>query len=88
MKKRVQDQAPERSDQAKAWLGENISEQERRYDSIAKEMDDLSPKRAKWYEEFLNIMKTRGFHFNGDQRRVIPQNQIPKKPNRPDKVVW
>lgn len=88
MKRRVQDEAPGRSKEAKAWLDENTSEQAKRYAGIAKEMDELSPKRAKWYADFLNIMKTRGFHWNGDQRRVIPEDQIPKKPDRPDKVVW
>lgn len=88
MKKRVQDEAPKRSKEAQNWINENLGEQETRYEAIAKEMDDLAPQREKWYEEFLSIMRTRGFNFNGDMRRVIPEDDIPKKPNRKDRVVW
>ena len=88
MKKRVQDETPKRSKETQDWIDENIAEQEERYDAIVKEMDELAPKREKWYEEFLNIMRTRGFNFNGDMRRVIPEDEIPQKPNRKDRVVW
>ncbi|MEL7028680.1 MAG: hypothetical protein AAGL49_05580 [Pseudomonadota bacterium] len=88
MVKRVQDEAPPRTAEAQSWVDENVAEQKVRYTSIAKEMDDLAPKRAGWYEEFLTIMETKGFNFNGDQRRVIAKEDIPTKPDRPDKVVY
>jgi len=88
MKKRVQDERPPRSPEAEAWLAENIAEQRSRYDAIAQEMDELAPTRANWYAEFLQIMETKGFSFNGDQRRVIAKEDIPQKPDRPDKVIW
>lgn len=88
MTKRVQDEAPDRTKEAQAWVDENLADQEKRYDSIVKEMDDLAPKRAKWYEDFLNIMRTKGFNWNGDQRVVIPEDKIPQKPNRKDRVIW
>ena len=88
MKKRVQDEAPARDPSAEKWVAENVAEQKTRYGAIAKEMDDLAPTRAGWYQAFLNIMRTKGFNFNGDQRRVIPMDEIPAKPDRPDRVVF
>ena len=51
---------------------------------------DLAPKRAKWYEEFLERIQRpgRGFNVHFTERRVIPDEEIPKKPRRKDKVVW
>ena len=50
--------------------------------------EDLAPEREQWYREFLQIVQTRGFNANGDQRRVITAAEVPKKPNRPHKVVY
>jgi hypothetical protein len=89
MAKRVQDTKPARSAEAKAWVQENILEQKKRHAAIQKEInEDLAPQREKWYREFLQIVQTKGFNANGDQRRVIKAADIPKKPNRPDKVVY
>ena len=88
MAKRVQDEAPERSAEAQAWLDENVAEQQTRYEGIVKEMNDLAPTRAKWYAEFLEIVQTKGFNFDNDSRRVIPKEDVPTQPDRPDRVVF
>lgn len=88
MPKRVQDVKPPRKADAQAWLRENIAEQKKRYAAIVKEMDALEKEREKWYAEFLRIIQTRGFNFNGDQRVVIPPKLIPKKPKGRSKVVF
>jgi hypothetical protein len=89
MAKRVQDQKPPRSGEAKAWLQDNILEQKKRHAAIQKEMnEDLAPQRERWYREFLEVIQTKGFNVTGDQRRVIKPAEVPKKPKRPDRVVY
>ena len=89
MAKRVQDQKPARAAEARTWVQENVLEQKKRHAAIQKEMnEDLAPQREQWYREFLQIVQAKGFNANGDQRRVIKPAEVPKKPNRPDKVVY
>lgn len=88
MAKRVQDLKPARKADAQAWFKENVADQKKRYAAIVKEMDSLERDRQKWYAEFLRIVQTKGFNFNGDQRRVIPAKEIPKKPKGRSKVVF
>ncbi len=88
MTKKVQDEAPARSAEAQAWIDENVAEQQVRYEGIVKEMDELAPTRAKWYEEFLHIVQTKGFSADGDRRVVIKPENVPQKPDRPDRVVF
>jgi len=89
MAKRVQDQKPGRAGDAQAWVDENISEQKKRHAAIQKEInEDLAAQRAVWYREFLEVIQTRGFNMNGDLRRVIKGDAVPKKPNRPDRAVY
>jgi hypothetical protein len=88
MPKRVQDVKPPRRPDAEAWFRENVAEQKKRYAAIVREMDALEKEREKWYAEFLRIIQTRGFNFNGDQRVVIPAKLIPKKPKGRSKVVF
>ncbi|RME64055.1 MAG: hypothetical protein D6782_09010 [Alphaproteobacteria bacterium] len=88
MAKRVQDEKPKRDAKARAWMKENISEQEARYQAIVKEMDDLEPKRKRWYAEFLEIIQTRGFNVTGDMRRKIRKSELPKKPKGRARVVF
>jgi len=89
MSKRVQDVAPPRPGENKAWLKENIAEQKKRHRAIMKEMnDDIAPQRAKWYKQFLKAVSTTGFNFNGDMKRVIAKKDLPKQPKRKDKVVY
>lgn len=88
MPKRVQDMKPPRRADAQAWFRENVAEQKKRYAAIVREMDGLARDREKWYSEFLRIIQTRGFNFNGDQRAVIPAKLIPKKPKGRSRVVF
>ena len=89
MAKRVQDQKPARPAEARAWIQENVLEQKKRHAAIQKEMnEDLAPQRERWYREFLDIVQTKGFNVSGDQRRAIKPGEVPKKPKRPDRVVY
>jgi len=75
----------------KAWIKKEIALQKQLHKKIAKAMnEDLVPKRAIWYEEFLERIQRpgRGFNVHFTERRVIPDDEIPKKPRRKDKVVW
>ena len=87
---RVQHQKPPMSDAAKSWLEEETAAQEQRYAAIVAEQEALTPDREQWYAEFLQIISTRGFNVTGDQRRVIGEDELPQRPDRPDamKVVW
>lgn len=88
--KYVQDEKPERSDEVKAWLDEEIAAQKIRHDAIATEMADLQEERNGWIANFLKIIQNRGFNVNGDMRRQIADDEMPSRPDRPDadKVVW
>ncbi|MDJ0928084.1 MAG: hypothetical protein QNJ73_10595 [Gammaproteobacteria bacterium] len=88
MAQRVQDQKPERDDAAKAWMKENVAEQKKRWKAIYDAQEKLWPKRKKWYKEFLQIIQTRGFNWDGDNLRKIPKKEIPKEPKRKHKVVF
>ena len=75
----------------KAWIKKEIKLQQALHKKISKEMNvDLAPKRAKWYDEFFERIQRpgRGFNVHFETRRVIPDEEIPKKPRRKDKVVW
>ena len=87
---RVQNDKPPRSAEAQAWLEAETADQQRRYEGIVAEQQALTPDRERWYAEFLEIVSTRGFNVTGDQRRVIGEDELPRKPDRPDamKVVW
>lgn len=89
MTKRVQDAKPARSKEADGWVKENIVEQKKRHAAIMKEInEELAPKRERWYQDFLEIVQTKGFNANGDHRIVIKAADIPKKPKRPDRAVY
>jgi len=89
MANRVQQVKPACSGEAKAWLRENIREQEKRHAAIQKEMnEDLAAQRERWYQEFLQIVQTKGYNVTGDQRRAIKPSEVPKKPKRPERVVY
>jgi hypothetical protein len=74
----------------KAWLKKEIALQRKLHKKIAKEMDDLAPARAKWYEEFFMRLQNpaRGFNIHFTDRRVIAEEELPKKPRRKDRVIW
>lgn len=79
----------DRSPEEEAWLEEETAEQEQRFSQIEKEMEDLKPIRAKWYSEFFDRISTTGFNVDGDDKMVIPRDQLPVQPDgKDDRVVW
>lgn len=79
----------ERSAEEEAWLEEEIAEQEERFAKIEQAMEDIKPQRAKWYREFFDRITHRGFNVDGDEKVVIPRDQLPVQPEgREDRVVW
>ena len=79
----------ERSREEEEWVREEIAEQEQRFAKIDKQMNDLEPTRAKWYEEFFDRLSLRGFNTDGDQKMKIKREDLPVKPEgREDRVVW
>jgi len=79
----------DRTANEEAWLQEEIAEQEQRFTEIEKTMEDLKPLRAKWYQEFFDRISTIGFNVDGDDKMVIPRDQLPVQPEgRDDRVVW
>ena len=42
-------------------------------------MNDLAPKRAKWYKQFLKTVSTTGFNVTGDMKRVIKKSELPDR---------
>lgn len=90
MAKHVQDHRPPVTKEARAWLKEEVEDQERRYQAIVKEQEALTSEREKWYAEFLHIVQTRGFNVTGDMRRPISKEEVPEKPDRNNamQVVW
>ncbi len=78
----------EKSAEAKKWIGDESAEQEKRYQQIVKDMDDLSDERDVWVEKFFERIQTRGFNVHYDNRRQIPDDELPTRPDRPFKVVF
>jgi len=78
----------EKSAEAEKWISDEGAEQEERYNKIVKEMDDLSEERDVWVEKFFGRIQTRGFNVHYDNRRQIPDEELPKRPDRPFKVVF
>ena len=71
----------------RAWLEENLAEQERRYAEIVTAMEALGPQRDAWINAFLGRIQRRGYNEDGDRLRRIGADEIPKRPRRPHKVV-
>jgi hypothetical protein len=71
-------------------MDEELVAQEARYKAIVEELDGISEERAEWIDEFLRLIQTRGFNVTGDTKRKIPDEEMPKKPARPDatRVIW
>lgn len=72
----------------KKWLDEEVAEQDERYRKIVAEMEALDPTRDQWYEAFFDRLKAYGFNMDGDDRLKIPEEQLPKKPDRKHTVVY
>ena len=71
-----------------AWIKEEASEQEERYQKIVAEMKALDTTRDQWYEEFFERLKKYGFNEDGDRRRKLDDAEIPVKPERDHVVVY
>ena len=79
---------PEMTADEKAWFAEELQEQIARYETIVKEMGDLTAEREKWVADFLHRVKTRGFHWHAENRRVIPKEEIRPRYGRPLQVIY
>lgn len=88
--KRVQDERPERSQEAKDWIDGEIDAQQVRYDGIVEEIDGIQEERNGWIARFLEVIQTKGFNVNGDMRRPVADEEMPTRPDTPDadKVIW
>ena len=78
----------EKSAEAEKWIRDEGAEQEERYKQIVQEMDDLSDERDVWVEKFFERIQTRGFNVHYDNRRAIPDDELPTRPARKFKVVF
>ena len=72
----------------KSWIGNELKQQQKRFKKILKNMEDLSPKREKWIAEFFDRITTRGTNIDGDIRRVVAPEELPKKPRRKFRVTY
>ena len=90
MSKNVQDNKPARDKEADAWMKDETAAQEVRYKAIVDEIDGKEDERAEWIEGFLNQIQTSGYNMPGDQKRLIPDEEMPTKPKRADamRVIW
>ncbi|MCS6805840.1 MAG: hypothetical protein RMM98_10750 [Acidobacteriota bacterium] len=79
---------PKRTQAVKAWLKQELKEQQEKYKRIVAEMDALSPQREKWIAEFFERIQTRGFNVHWDNRRKIKPEEIPPKPKKKIRVVY
>ena len=75
-------------DEVRKWLEEEAAEQEERYQKIVAEMEALDETREGWYQEFFERLKKYGFNVDGDQRAIIPEEELPARPDRDHKVVY
>lgn len=78
----------ERDSEAEAWIEEETREQEERFDVIVKQMDDLKPQRAKWYQQFFDRIQTIGYNMDADDKMQIAPQDLPLQDGREDQVIW
>jgi len=72
-----------------AWIEEERVEQEERFRTIVKQMDELDPEREKWYQEFFDRLTTIGFNQDGDLKVKIAPEDLPVKPaGRTNQVIF
>ena len=72
----------------KSWINNELKQQQKRFKKILKNMEDLSPKREKWIAEFFDRITTRGTNIDGDIRRVVAPEELPKPPRRKFRVTY
>ncbi len=75
-------------EEVRKWIEEEAAEQEERYQKIVAEMEALDTTRDQWYEEFFERLKKYGFNQDGDDKLIIPEEDLPVKPDRKHKVVY
>jgi len=79
---------PNRSREVKAWLKQELKEQQPRYQKIVAEMEALAPQREQWIQEFFERIQRRGFSVHAGIRRKIKPEEIPQRPQRKLRVVY
>ena len=88
MREKVQNQMPPRDADQQAWIDACATEQRARHQQIVADMDALSAQRDEWIEQFVERIQTLGFNYNCDAKRLIPEDEVPQRPDRPFKVVF
>lgn len=79
----------DRSPEVTAWIEEERAEQEDRFATIVKQMEELGPEREKWYQEFFDRITTLGFNQDGDLKVKIAPRDLPVKPaGRTSQVIF
>ena len=79
----------ERDPEVDAWIAEETREQEQRFETIAQQMDEMKPTRARWYQEFFDRIMNRGFNVDADDKMPIPPaGHTGTAEGREDRVVW
>jgi len=79
----------DRSPEVTAWIEEERVEQEERFAAIVKAMEELDPKREKWYQEFFDRVTTLGFNQDGDVKVKIAPRDLPvKTADRTNQVIF
>ena len=77
-----------KSKAVKIWMKKELKLQQARFKKILKHMEDISPQRDKWIATFLETIQDRGTNIDGDIRRVVTPEEIPKKPTRKFRVTY
>jgi hypothetical protein len=88
MPEKVQDQIPSVGDEQQAWIDACAQEQRERHAQIVADMEAMSQQRDEWIEGFIERIQTMGFNYNCDAKRLIPEDEVPQRPDRPFKVVF
>ena len=75
--------------EVQAWIEEEDRAQMQHYRRIYKEIAELATLRDGWVEQFFErISGPRGYSVHAGNRRTIPRDEIPARPDRPWRLVW
>ena len=72
----------------KSWINNELKQQQKRFKKILKNMEEMSPKSDKRIAAFFDRITTRGTNLDGDIRRVVAPEELPKKPRRKFRVTY
>ena len=79
----------DRGPEVTAWIEEERVEQEERFATVVKQMEELEAEREKWYQEFFDRVTTIGFNQDGDLKVKIAPRDLPVKPaGRTNQVIF